>query len=214
MEEATGTLDEAIVDDAQQTIAISNESVEAADGRTRRVRELGHSGGFEAVLDQQCLASPDKTLERRTFAKTVTVVAKTSRIKALQRNYAQIQHELLSGALAPPAKRARGRARTYALLQEPRPELYYETRERLEQTALADALTNARDKLEATLTAGCGATDYDIIRMVESSPDRGRPIAYARSQPASGSATLELDAIWINKLLDVSFMVAPGHCSG
>ena len=154
-----------------------------------------------------------RTTCRGTFAKTSTIVMKTSRIADFAARYPQIQEEVLQKSLSQPADGSSSRPVTYATLDNPQPQLYYETREKLEQQALADALLNARQKFEATATMACGPRGYGILRMVEKQVDGGRPIAYGRSQPASGAgATLELDAIWINKLLEVAFTAEPGTC--
>lgn len=155
-----------------------------------------------------------RTVCRGTFAKTSTVTVKTSRIAEFAARYPEIQEQVLLKSLRQPSNPAAGKPTTYATLSNPEPRLYYETRERLEQKALADALVNAREKFETTATAGCGSRSYGIARVVETRVDGGRPIAYGRSQPSpTGTrSALELDAIWINKLLEVSFSTEPATC--
>lgn len=167
----------------------------------------GYTRSFERYLGNS------RTVCRGTYAKTVTLTAKTSRIAEFQARFSDIQHDLLAGSLSKPSDSSAERGITFATLSEPTPQLYYETREKLEQQALADALGNARAKLEATAAAGCSTGDYQILRMVETGVDDGRPIAYARTSAPSNDDTMELDSIWINKLLQVSF-IAPGRCTG
>lgn len=155
-----------------------------------------------------------RTVCRGTFGKTASITVKTSRIADFASRYPDIQEQVLTRSLRQPDDKSSERPTTYATLSTPQPRLYYETREKLEQSALADALVNARQKLEATAAKGCGERTYEIVRMVERDVNEGRPIAYGRSQPSrsgSGSA-LELDAIWINKILEVAFATKPGKC--
>ncbi len=104
---------------------------------------------------------------------------------------------------------------TFAAVGPPSPQLYFETRERLEREALADALNNAREKFEATASAACGETDYHVLKFVETSPSAGRPIAYGATPegPTGGEGAVGFDAIWINKLLDVYFVI-DSECGG
>lgn len=149
-----------------------------------------------------------------TFGKTTRVVMKTTRVDRFASDFAEIQREVLGGSLRKPTNPRADTSIVYAVLGTPQPQLLYETRERLEQEALADALDNARAKLKATAKAACGMSSPRLIKFEESSASVGRPIPYGASSPAvaEDGSPIELDAIWINKTLDVYFAVEPGPC--
>ena len=67
-------------------------------------------------------------------------------------------------------------------------------------------------KFETSAERGCGITGYRIISFEETSVSAGRPVAYGGAAPASNSGSLEFDAIWINKLLNVNFLVDSEKC--
>ncbi len=197
---------------------------EATDAAARRMMQLLRgkidadnpkdgvfsSGGYTAGFQRY---SDGITLCESTFQKTSTIVMKTSRVAGFSRDYQQIQQLVHAGSLRKLNTTRSDTPTTFATLSEPQPRLYHETRELLEQRALADALGNARDKFEATAAVACGDTKHRILKFVEASPDAARPIAYGRAEPSRGrGGAIELDAIWINKLLDVYFTV--DACSG
>ena len=191
---------------AEQVMTLLRSSLDPQNPKDGVFSQGGYSRPFSRYDD-------GRTVCRGTFAKTSTIVMKTSRIADFAARYPEIQEEVLQKSLSQPPSDSSTRPVTYATLSNPQPELYYETREKLEQQALADALVNARQKFEVTSAQGCGPRGYSILRMVEKQVDGGRPIAYGRSQPSSGSGSaLELDAIWINKLLEVAFTTEPGPC--
>lgn len=171
------------------------------------------SGGFSRSFSRYI--NSNVTICQNTFQKTTQIAMKTSKIEAFAKQYDDIQRAVLSASLREPADKTKPTGITYASLGAPQTRLYYETRERLEQQALADALDNARAKFEATAKMACGIDGYRILRFNESNPDAGRPIAYGRSQRSSRSergTALAFDAIWINKLLDVAFVATSGTC--
>lgn len=149
-----------------------------------------------------------------TFQKVSTVVMKTSRVESFARDFAEIQRVVLAGTLKKPANPRADKGIAFALLGTPVPQLYYETRETLEARALADALTNARAKLKATASAACSVSNPRLLKFEETSAHAARPIPYAGAvaSAAEDGTAVELDAIWINKLLDVYFIVEPGPC--
>jgi hypothetical protein len=170
-------------------------------------------GGFTQPFSRY--GSAGRLVCEGTFQKQSTIVMKSSRVDRFAKDYAQIQRDVLSGSLRMPQNPNADGAATYAVLGVPEPQLYYETRERLEQRALADALDNARAKLEATRKAACGISSPSVLKFEENSVHGGRPIPYGRAEAGTvpEGAAVEFDAIWINKLLDVYFVVEPGPCS-
>jgi uncharacterized protein YggE len=142
-----------------------------------------------------------------TFQKSTTVVVKTSRMAAFGEDYAQIQEVILSDTLRRPGGPRGDEPLTYVSFGEPKPQLYHQTRERLEQDALAKAFANARTKFETTAKVACGDSDHRVLKFVEQSADAARAIAYGAAERVQGDGPVQLDAIWINKLLDVYFIV-------
>lgn len=142
-----------------------------------------------------------------TFQKTSSVVLKTSKLDSFAQDFSEIQG-IVFETMREPQEGEPERGVTFASTGTPQPQLYYETRERLEREALADALVNARDKFEATAAAACKDPKFRVHRFVELSADGGRPIAYggAPHRGAEGGA-VGFDAIWINKVLDVFFVI-------
>lgn len=169
-------------------------------------------GGFTRPFSRY--VSVGVTVCRGTFQKTSTITMKSSRVAQFDRDFATIQRMVLGGSLRKTDDPRSQDAITFANLGTPTPRLYHQTRERLEQEALAKALANARKKLAATI-AVCGKTSPRIVKLEEKSVHGGRPIPYARSQPRTGDAntTVELPAIWINKLLHVYFHLEPNACT-
>ena len=170
------------------------------------------SGGYTQPFSRY--VRQDVTVCKGTYQKTSTIVMKSSRVAEFPTEYAEIQRVVFSGSLRQVGDDRSEKPVTFASLGEPVPQLYYETRERLEQQALANALANAQLKFSATSKVACEDTSHRILKFVEQSVGGGRPIAYGRSQPSDegdGSA-VELDAIWINKLLEVYFIIEPGAC--
>lgn len=199
--EASAAADKA----AANVISVLGRTVDAKNPRDGVFSKGGYSRPFQRYINNA------RTLCLGTFAKTVTITAKTSRIREFRAEFSAIQHDLLSSTLQKPDPKLEAGV-TYAALAEPVPHLFYETRERLEQEALADALANARQKFETTAKSGCGNDDYGILRVVERDLNGGRPIAYAAVEVPRAAEGAELDAIWINKTLEVSFLTAPGRC--
>lgn len=202
------------------------EAVKAADGAVSRVMTL-----LKAKLDPDnpkdgILASGGYTepYYRRlrnggvvcegTFQKTAQVVMKTSKVATFPKDFADIQNIVLT-TMSNSADPSSRQGVTYAKLGTPTPQLYYETRERLEQEALADALENARQKFEATADVACGSTSHRIVKFTEPGPSSGRPIAYGAAPSFGGGgdgAAVGFDAIWVNKLLNVYFAIE-GDCA-
>jgi len=170
-------------------------------------------GGFTQPFSRYINRS--LTLCEGTFQKTATVVIKSSRVSSFSARLTDLQRTVLAGSLRKLDNKRGDKPVTFATLSEPAPRLYYETRERLEQEALADALANARKKFQAAAKVACGNTKHRVARFVETSASSARPISYGRSSTASGSGSgaVAFDAIWINKLLDVYFDVDAGTCS-
>lgn len=168
-------------------------------------------GGFSEPFSRYL--SSNHTVCLNTFQKTTSITMKTSKIDALSQGFDVIQRDIFT-TMREPTDKSKAQPMTYASLSKPQSQLYYETRERLEKEALADALKNAREKFEITAKMGCGVEDYEILTFVESSASAGRPIAYGRSAPSADGAShaLEFDAIWINKLLDVTFLAKSAPC--
>lgn len=145
---------------------------------------------------------------RNTFQKVSTVVMKSSKVREFPSAFARIQKEILSGALKKPIT---GKAMTFATMGEPTGRLNYAHRERLEQRALGEALQSAKAKFAQISKGACKEGGHRIVKFVERSARGGRPISYERSQPTSGE-NIEMDAIWINKLLEVHFALAKDAC--
>ncbi len=168
-------------------------------------------GGFSSPFSRY--VSSQLSVCQNTFQKTASVTLKTSEIEKFSKEFDEIQKLVFEAGAASPPKQSRAENElTYISIKTPETHLYYETRERLEQQALADALDNARKKFESTAKMACGVSGYKILRFVESSPSAGRPIAYGRSQPNSTAGSLEFDAIWVNKLLTVAFLAESKIC--
>lgn len=142
-----------------------------------------------------------------TFQKSSTVVLKTSKLDTFSQDFAEIQ-AIIFTTMSEPSDPKSEQGVTFASVGTPDPQLYYETREQLEQDALADALDNARQKFESTADAACPGANYRVLKFVENSPDGGRPIAYGGAPGGtSGEGAVEFDAIWVNKVLDVFFVI-------
>jgi uncharacterized protein YggE len=166
-------------------------------------------GGFSQPFSRYI--NSNLTTCQNTFQKTTTITMKTSRIEDFSKNYDDIQAQIFS-KLQAPSDTAHGRSVTFATIKVPQSRLYYETRENLEQQALADAMSSAREKFETTSKMACGIKKYRITSFSETSPDAGRPIAYERSTPSPSGQALEFQAIWINKVLEVRFKAESGDC--
>ncbi len=169
-------------------------------------------GGFSRPFHRYVHSS--LTVCKGTFQQQSTIVLKSSRVASFPSRFAQLQRMILAGAMRKPADTRSASPITYATLSTPVPRLYFETRERLEQKALADALDNARKKFQAAAKVACGNTRHRVARFVERSARSGRPIPYGRSTTSSATcaSALAFDAIWINKLLDVYFDVDAASC--
>lgn len=197
---------------------------EAADAAAAKVMALANAaidpesskdgvfsrGGFTRPFSRY--VGSGQTVCNGTFQKTATIVVKSSRLSRFASAFGQLQRAVLGGPLSKPNTPTREVGITFASLGTPVPRLYHETREQLEQRALASAIANARKKFEATAKAACGATSHRIVSFVERSADGGRPIPYAGTPRGSGSGGLQLEAIWVNKLLDVYFAAGTGSC--
>ncbi len=148
-----------------------------------------------------------------TFQKVSSITVKSSRIDSFSGDYAKLQRAVLTGTLKQPLDPG-DQSTTHATLSTPTPQLYFETRERLEQQALADAIDNARAKLAATAKAGCRTAKPKLLKFEESNQLDGRPIPYAgtKRQRVRDSGSVAFDAIWVNKLVDVYFKIPPGAC--
>ena len=167
-------------------------------------------GGFSQPFSRYI--NSNLTTCQNTFQKTSTITMKTSKIDEFSKRYAEMQNQIFSQLQAPNGT-SQSKSITFATINVPQSRLYYETREALEQQALADALTSAREKFETTSKMACGIKNYRITSFTETNPGAGRPIAYARSTPSpSGEQTLAFHAIWINKLLNVKFEAKSGDC--
>jgi len=199
------------------------EAVQAADSTVSKVMQLlsaklDPNNSKDGVFASGGYTEPYSRYGRRngesvlvcggTFQKTATIVMKTSKVDTFPKDFAEIQNIVLT-TMQNTADPNVAQGVTYATLGTPDPQLYYETRELLEQKALADALENARQKFEATAQVACGNTSHRILKFTEPSPDAGRPIGYAAASPAdaSGGAAVGFDDIWINKLLNVYFLI-------
>ena len=168
----------------------------------------GYSRAYERYL------GPGRTVCGGTFQKTSTIVMKSSRLATFSTDYLAIQQLVLSSAMSKPDEKSVAAPVTFATIGMPTPQLYHKTRERLEQQALAKAVDNARAKFKASAAVACGGVDYHIMKFIEVSPNAARPIAYAAGsgRGEAGAGPVELDVIWINKLLDVYFTIVPASC--
>ncbi len=164
-------------------------------------------GGYTAPYSRYDSKS-DRTFCEGTFQKSSTVIMKTSKVDSFAKDFAELQNIVFT-TMSGPADPKLEQGVTVASVGTPTPQLYFETRERLEREALADALENARAKFEATADAACEGADYHVLKFVESSASAGRPIAYAATPegPAGEDGAVGFDAIWVNKLLDVYFVI-------
>ncbi len=176
----------------------SGDGVIAEGGITRPFSRYRQSGGSSCV---------------GTFQKSTTLVLKTSKMAEFGQNFLEIQQAIFAATLTKPNPKFTT-ATTFATLEAPVPRLKHETRERLEQDALALAIQNARKKYAAVTASSCKQSNFRIIKFVESSPGGGRPIAYkAPTHAPQKSSALKLDDIWINKLLTVSFELERDQCT-
>ncbi|MBL4635833.1 MAG: SIMPL domain-containing protein [Kofleriaceae bacterium] len=192
---------------SKKVVAALREFVDAGQSKDGVFFKGGFSAPFSRYVNSQL------SVCQNTFQKTASVTLKTSKIEKFSKGFDEIQKIVFeSGTASPPQQSRSEKGLTYVSIKTPETQLYYETRERLEQQALADALDNARKKFESTAKMACGVSGYKILRFVESSPSAGRPIAYGRSQPSSTGGSLAFDAIWVNKLLTVSFDAESKTC--
>ena len=104
-----------------------------------------------------------QTVCEGTFQKVSNITVKSSRIDSFSRDYVKLQRAVLTGTLKQPVDPG-DQSTTHATLSAPTPQLYFETRERLEQQALANAIDNARTKLAATAKAGCRTAQPQLLK--------------------------------------------------
>lgn len=165
-------------------------------------------GGYTQPYERY-ISSRRQTVCRNTFQKSSTVTMKTSRLDTFAKEFADIQNIIFT-TMSGPTDPEKAEGVTFATTGTPQTQLYYETREELEQKALADALDNARLKFDATANAACKDTAHRIVKFVETRPEAGRPIAYGFGGSDGGGdegGAIGFDAIWINKVLDVYFLI-------
>lgn len=195
------------------------EAVEATDAAVAKVMQLleaktdpnnDKDGVFSRGGYTQPFSRYDSRTDRHscvgTFQKTSTVVLKTSKLDSFAQDFAEIQNIVFT-TMSGPSDPSLEQGVTFATTGTPEPQLYYETREQLEQQALADALVNARQKFESTAAAACTNADYRVLKFVENSPGGGRPIPYGGVGGGDLEGAVGFDAIWINKVLDVFFVI-------
>ena len=194
-----------------KVMALLRKSTDSANSKDGVLNSGGFTQPFSRYLGH------NRTVCESTFQKTTQLMLKTSKIADFRTHFHEIQRTVFSASMRAPTDRDKEQAQavTFAKLDTPKTRLYYETREKLEQQALGLALDNARKKFEATAKKSCGIGDYRIVNFSEPTVHGGREIAYGVSAPRggdSGGSSLEFDAIWINKLLEVSFEAKSGTC--